>query len=172
MDMPKTPIGGSSAWTVPQVMQRDDWVCRLSRVRRRRDRRRRCARRASVGSASRRSCVTTSARPADDACSARSGRRSAPASASATSRACRSSAATAETLIRIYGGSAATSATRSPRTATAMSWAMSSMSATPSSDHDRRLTQSTAELCFHRTPAMSWACSASTAPGRAGRAGS
>ncbi len=30
MDMPKTPIGGSSAWTVPQVMQRDDWVCRLS----------------------------------------------------------------------------------------------------------------------------------------------
>ena len=29
MNMPKTPIGGSSAWTVPQVMQRDDWVCRL-----------------------------------------------------------------------------------------------------------------------------------------------
>src|ERR687887_629057 len=25
MDMPKTPIGGSFAWTVPQVMQRDDF---------------------------------------------------------------------------------------------------------------------------------------------------
>ena len=30
MDMPKRPIGGSFAWTVPEVMQRDDWICRLA----------------------------------------------------------------------------------------------------------------------------------------------
>ena len=29
MDMPKRPIGGGFAWTVPEVMQRDDWICRL-----------------------------------------------------------------------------------------------------------------------------------------------
>ena len=27
--MPAQPIGGSFAWTVPQVMERDDWICRL-----------------------------------------------------------------------------------------------------------------------------------------------
>lgn len=27
--MPATPIGGSFAWTVPEVMKRDDWICRL-----------------------------------------------------------------------------------------------------------------------------------------------
>jgi Taurine catabolism dioxygenase TauD, TfdA family len=27
--MPTQPIGGSFAWTVPQVMERDDWICRL-----------------------------------------------------------------------------------------------------------------------------------------------
>ena len=31
MDMPKRPIGGSFAWTVPEVMQRDDWICRLAK---------------------------------------------------------------------------------------------------------------------------------------------
>ena len=30
MDMPKRPIGGGFAWTVPEVMQRDDWICRLA----------------------------------------------------------------------------------------------------------------------------------------------
>lgn len=28
--MPAGPVGGSAAWTVPQVMMRDDWICRLS----------------------------------------------------------------------------------------------------------------------------------------------
>ena len=28
--MPAGPVGGSAAWTVPQVMRRDDWICRLS----------------------------------------------------------------------------------------------------------------------------------------------
>jgi hypothetical protein len=27
---PKRPIGGSFAWTVPEVMRRDDWICRLA----------------------------------------------------------------------------------------------------------------------------------------------
>jgi hypothetical protein len=27
--MPAQPIGGSFAWTVPQVMERDGWICRL-----------------------------------------------------------------------------------------------------------------------------------------------
>jgi hypothetical protein len=27
--LPAQPIGGSFAWTVPQVMERDDWICRL-----------------------------------------------------------------------------------------------------------------------------------------------
>jgi len=27
--MPGAPIGGSFAWTVPQVLNRDDWICRL-----------------------------------------------------------------------------------------------------------------------------------------------
>jgi len=30
--MPAQPIGGSFAWTVPQVMERDDWICRLGEV--------------------------------------------------------------------------------------------------------------------------------------------
>src|SRR5215216_711967 len=30
MDMPKRPIGGGFAWTVPEVVQRDDWICRLA----------------------------------------------------------------------------------------------------------------------------------------------
>jgi len=28
--MPSAPVGGSFAWTVPQVLARDDWICRLA----------------------------------------------------------------------------------------------------------------------------------------------
>src|SRR5215813_7164873 len=28
--MPSGPIGGSFAWTVPQVLDRADWICRLT----------------------------------------------------------------------------------------------------------------------------------------------
>ena len=59
MDMPKRPIGGSFAWTVPEVMQRDDWICRLGGPMSPRSTRR-CWSRASAGLASRRSGATTS----------------------------------------------------------------------------------------------------------------
>src|SRR5258708_4667674 len=31
LSLPTGPIGGSFAWTVPEVLQRDDWICQLER---------------------------------------------------------------------------------------------------------------------------------------------
>src|SRR5260370_25141764 len=31
LSLPTGPIGGSFAWTVPEVLQRQDWICQLER---------------------------------------------------------------------------------------------------------------------------------------------
>ena len=56
--MPTGPIGGSFAWTVPEVLKRDDWTCRLGTTSRRSMRR--CASRGRAGLPSRRSTATAS----------------------------------------------------------------------------------------------------------------
>jgi hypothetical protein len=79
--MPAQPIGGSFAWTVPQIMERDDWICRLGE-----------ADVAEIDEAVRLTRTRGLAIQEIGRDWVRCGRRSAPASASATSRACRSSA--------------------------------------------------------------------------------
>ena len=147
MDMPKSPIGGSFAWTVPEVMQRDDWICRLapSDV---------AEIEAAVGHAPARArhpgdrARRLPARPADDAArrlraQIRSGLGFGYIKGLPVERYDR------ETLIRIYWG--LSRHIGDPITQNRNGHVVSHVIdvGDTAQDHNRRLTQSTAELCFH-----------------------